>query len=80
MDLKNKEALWASLFLSLTVKEKVIINDKLEKSNSVLWSEIASKSAKIISFFDLAGHEKYLRTTILFYYELTFKLVCKCLF
>jgi GTPase len=45
-------------------KNGEIINDKLEKSNSVVWSEIASKSAKIISFFDLAGHEKYLRTTI----------------
>jgi len=41
-----------------------IINDKLEKSNSTVWSEIASKSAKVISFYDLAGHEKYLRTTI----------------
>ena len=41
-----------------------IINDKLERSNSTVWSEIASKSAKVISFYDLAGHEKYLRTTI----------------
>jgi len=41
-----------------------IINDKLERSNASVWSEIASKSAKVISFYDLAGHEKYLRTTI----------------
>mmetsp|Transcript_44786 Transcript_44786/g.112902 ORF Transcript_44786/g.112902 Transcript_44786/m.112902 type:complete len:659 (+) Transcript_44786:76-2052(+) len=28
------------------------------------WSEIADRSCKILSFFDLAGHEKYLKTTI----------------
>jgi GTPase len=33
--------------------------------NKPSWPEIVSKSAKIISFFDLAGHEKYLKTTIL---------------
>ena len=29
------------------------------------WPEIVKESSKIISFFDLAGHEKYLKTTIL---------------
>lgn len=29
------------------------------------WPEIVKDSAKIISFYDLCGHEKYLRTTIL---------------
>lgn len=29
------------------------------------WPEIVKKSSKIISFYDLAGHEKYLKTTIL---------------
>jgi elongation factor 1-alpha len=33
--------------------------------NKLSWSEIVQKSSKIISFFDLAGHEKYLRTTIM---------------
>ena len=33
--------------------------------NKLSWNEIVSRSAKIISFFDLAGHEKYLKTTIL---------------
>lgn len=28
------------------------------------WEEIGQKSAKVISFSDLAGHEKYLRTTV----------------
>ena len=29
------------------------------------WPDIVKESSKIISFFDLAGHEKYLKTTIL---------------
>jgi len=33
--------------------------------NKPSWTEIIQKSAKVISFFDLAGHEKYLKTTIL---------------
>ena len=33
--------------------------------NKLSWAEIVQKSAKIISFTDLAGHEKYLKTTIL---------------
>src|SRR5579859_4222634 len=28
------------------------------------WEEISEKSSKIISFIDLAGHERYLRTTV----------------
>jgi GTPase len=39
-----------------------VINTKLDKQNA--WADISSQSAKLISFFDLAGHEKYLRTTI----------------
>jgi len=37
-----------------------IINSN--KNNS--WSDIANQATKLISFYDLAGHEKYLRTTI----------------
>ena len=33
--------------------------------NKLSWTEIIQRSAKVISFFDLAGHEKYLKTTIL---------------
>ncbi len=33
-------------------------------SRNLSWPDIVKKSAKIISFFDLAGHEKYLKTTI----------------
>lgn len=45
-------------------------NDKGESVNDVIkvrkptWEDIVSHSSKIITFFDLAGHEKYLRTTI----------------
>jgi GTPase len=28
------------------------------------WEEISEKSSKIVSFIDLAGHERYLRTTV----------------
>ena len=33
--------------------------------NKISWGDIVQKSAKIISFSDLCGHEKYLKTTIL---------------
>lgn len=33
--------------------------------SKMTWPEIVHSSAKVISFFDLAGHEKYLKTTIL---------------
>jgi len=28
------------------------------------WEEISEKSSKVVSFIDLAGHERYLRTTV----------------
>lgn len=39
-----------------------IINAKLDKTNA--WTDIVNQSSKLITFFDLAGHERYLRTTI----------------
>ena len=39
-----------------------IINYQDTRSSD--WSSIVKRSGKIISFFDLAGHEKYLKTTI----------------
>lgn len=35
-----------------------------DKGRKLSWEEIGKKSAKIISFSDLAGHERYLRTTV----------------
>lgn len=40
----------------------VVNNQSLTKLS---WMDIVNKSSKIISLFDLAGHEKYLKTTIL---------------
>jgi GTPase len=37
----------------------IINNEKLS------WTDITRKSSKIINFYDLAGHEKYFRTTIM---------------
>ena len=28
------------------------------------WTDICSKSSKVLTFVDLAGHEKYLKTTV----------------
>lgn len=47
--------------MGLDYEGKVVNYQGISKQS---WPEIVSKSAKIISFFDLAGHEKYLKTTI----------------
>jgi len=39
-----------------------IVNSKYDRPPS--WVEIVNNSRKIVNFFDLAGHEKYLKTTI----------------
>ena len=39
-----------------------VVNDSSVRKMS--WPEIVRESSKIVSFYDLAGHEKYLRTTI----------------
>lgn len=33
-------------------------------SKNSSWSEISNNSTKVVSFYDMAGHEKYLKTTI----------------
>lgn len=35
-----------------------------ESERKTDWGEVMDKSYKVISFFDLAGHEKYLKTTV----------------
>lgn len=40
-----------------------IVNNK-SKIKQMSWANIIRQSNKVISFFDLAGHEKYLKTTI----------------
>jgi GTPase len=44
-------------------KEPIYYLDNLGHRKS--WPEIVQQSSKIVTFFDLCGHEKYLRTTIL---------------
>lgn len=39
------------------------VNQKISH-RTITWPEIYDRSSKIISFIDLAGHEKYLKTTI----------------
>lgn len=41
---------------------KIIVSDVPGRKLS--WEEIGRRSAKVISFTDLAGHERYLRTTV----------------
>lgn len=36
----------------------------LVPGRKLTWEEIGKRSAKVISFTDLAGHERYLRTTV----------------
>ena len=49
-------------------REGELVNEKLAKKShsggKVEWSSIVKDSSKIITFFDLAGHKKYLRHTI----------------
>lgn len=43
----------------------IISHGALKKSSATSgWEEITDKAAKVLSFVDLAGHEKYLKTTV----------------
>lgn len=44
-------------------EEGKIVN-KYKNGKLMKWNEIVEQSKKIITFYDLAGHEKYLKTTI----------------
>lgn len=48
--------------LGFDAKGGTVNNDRLGK---MTWPEIVQRSEKVISFNDLCGHEKYLKTTIL---------------
>jgi GTPase len=49
----------AHVIMGYDKEGNIINNEKLS------WTDITKKSSKIINFYDLAGHEKYFRTTIL---------------
>lgn len=40
------------------------VNDALKKYKAPSWPEIIENSNKIVTFFDLCGHEKYYHTTV----------------
>ena len=40
------------------------VQSDVQKHEKLSWSEICNKSSKVITFIDLAGHERYLKTTI----------------
>jgi GTPase len=48
--------------MGFDAKGKVVASDVPGRKLS--WEEIGKRSAKVISFTDLAGHERYLRTTV----------------
>ncbi len=44
--------------------EKMISGGRLTEKKNVSWKDIATKSDHVITFLDLCGHEKYLKTTM----------------
>ena len=43
---------------------KVVEPERINASKNSTWAHIASNSNKIVTFLDLCGHEKYLKTTM----------------
>jgi len=50
--------------LGFTEEGKVVEPERLNSTKNQTWSHIAKTSKKIITFLDLCGHEKYLKTTM----------------
>jgi len=44
--------------------EKVVEPERVNASKNATWAHIASNSKKLVTFLDLCGHEKYLKTTM----------------
>ena len=44
--------------------EKIIYSGRLTEKKNISWKDIASQSDHVITFLDLCGHEKYLKTTM----------------
>lgn len=45
-------------------QEGQVVNKPDSHGGSLDWTKICEKSSKVITFIDLAGHEKYLKTTV----------------
>jgi len=41
-----------------------VLPDRYNQNKNKYWSEIMKDSTKIVTFLDLCGHEKYLKTTM----------------
>ena len=41
-----------------------VVNKPDSHGGSLDWTKICERSSKVITFIDLAGHEKYLKTTV----------------
>lgn len=45
-------------------EDKVIVPDRINASKNASWAQVANNSKKLVTFLDLCGHEKYLKTTM----------------
>lgn len=50
--------------LGFDSRGQIVNETNVRAGNHLNWTSICRKSAKVITFIDLAGHEKYLKTTI----------------
>lgn len=41
-----------------------MVPDRFNPNKNKYWKEVVDKSTKVVTFLDLCGHEKYLKTTI----------------
>jgi hypothetical protein len=41
-----------------------VVPDRFNPNKNKYWKEVVDKSHKVVTFLDLCGHEKYLKTTI----------------
>lgn len=53
--------------MGFDAKGKIVMNydpKRTEPGRKMSWEEICERSAKVLTFIDLAGHERYLKTTV----------------
>jgi GTPase len=50
--------------LGFDARGKIVNESELHSVKASDWEKICAKSAKVVTFIDLAGHEKYLKTTV----------------
>lgn len=62
--LTTKPAVRIQSFLPFLCPSIQVVNKPDSHGGSLDWTKICEKSSKVITFIDLAGHEKYLKTTV----------------